>query len=46
MEKQTHSTQRHYPAIYEKLVPLALIFIVMAIAILLMVTLVVAFHLF
>ena len=46
MTKQIESAPRHYPALYEKLIPLALALIVIAIVVLLIITFGVVFHLF
>ena len=46
MAKKVDSPQRHYPAVYEKLVPLALLLILVAVIALLLVTFGVVFQTF
>lgn len=44
MTKKNNTPQRHYPAVYEKLVPLALLLILITVIVLLLVTLGIVFQ--
>ena len=45
MTKKSDTPQRHYPAVYEKLVPLALLLILLTVIVLLLVTFGIVFQL-